>query len=121
MKKIVFIMITVFSALTFSKEIKLLEKKLTADFIKNFPVLEEGKRIRIKEIDVDINKNGSVEVEVDFAKGSQTNPNKYEEYAEVLSEVFKERLYEIGGSDYYLSEIEIDTSGVRGDKKKFYF
>ncbi|MGF6906933.1 hypothetical protein [Fusobacterium sp. PH5-44] len=121
MKKIFFAILLIFSALAFSKEIKILEKKLITDFNKNFPVLEDGKRIKIKEIDVDIKKNGAVEVEVDFAKGSQTSPDKYEEYAEILGAVFKERLYEVGGSDYYLSEIEIDTSGIGKDKKTFYF
>ena len=118
MKKIIFLLLT-FTSFIFAGDYDREERILEREFNRNFPVLETGKNIRLKEIDVDIKRDGGVEVEVEFARGSQVNTADYHIYADKLSVVFKDKIQSSLGSNFYLREIELDSSGIRNDKQTF--
>ena len=92
----------------------MLENKL----YNNFPVLEEGKNIEVKEIEVDIEKNGRVEIDVEFARNSQVDTKNYKIYADKIASSVNDMLKEMNGN-FVLTKIEIDTSGIKNDKEVF--
>lgn len=98
----------------YDKEEHMLENKL----YNNFPVLEEGKNIEVKEIEVDIEKNGRVEIDVEFARNSQVDIKNYKIYADKIASSVNDMLKEMNG-DFVLTKIEIDTSGIKDDKEIF--
>lgn len=119
MKRVIFILSLIFTNFVFAGDYDKEEKILKKEFLKNFPQLEDGKKIKIKKLDVDIEDDGGVEIEIDFARGSQTNVNNYSIYAEKLSTIFKEKIESSLGDSFYLKEIELETSGIKYDKEKF--
>ena len=98
----------------YDKEEHLIESKL----YKNFPVLEEGKDIIVEEIEVDIEKNGKVEIDIEFSKNSQVDTKNYKMYADKIASYVNEVLKETN-ENFVLKKIEIDTSGVHNDKETF--
>jgi len=119
MKKVFFMLSLVFTSFVFAGEYEREEKVLKKEFLKNFPQLEKGKNIKIKKLDVDIEDDGGVEVDIEFARGSQINIENYPIYAEKLSIIFKEKIKSSFGDRFYLEEIELDTSGIKNDKERF--
>lgn len=93
----------------YDKEEHMIENKL----YNNFPVLEEG-----KEIEVDIEKNGRVEIDIEFARNSQVDTKNYKIYADKIASSVNDMLKEMNGN-FVLTKIEIDTSGIKDDKEVF--
>ena len=87
------------------------------EIYKNFPVLEAGKKINLKEIDVDIEDDKAVEVDVEFAVGSEVNVADYDAYAKKISAEINKSIKSTIGDEFKLIKLEIDTSGIRNDKK----
>lgn len=119
MKKIAAALFFLLTAASFAdhydKEEHMIEKRL----YNNFPVLEEGKNITVKELEVDIEKNGTVEIDVEFAKGSQVDLKNYKIYADKIASSVNEILKEMNEKNLVLTKIEIDTSGIKNDKEIF--
>ena len=80
-------------------------------------VLEAGKKIIIKEIDVDIEDDKAVEVDVEFAVGSEVNTGSYDVYAQKISAEINRSIKSTIGNDFKLIKLELDTSGIKNDKK----
>ena len=70
MKKTLLGMFCLLSAMSFAGDFDREEHILAGEIYKNFPVLEAGKKITLKEIDVDIEDDRVVEVDVEFAASS---------------------------------------------------
>lgn len=81
MKKTLLGMFCLLSAMSFAGDFDREEHILAGEIYKNFPVLEAGKKITLKEIDVDIEDDRVVEVDVEFAAGSEVNVANYDAYA----------------------------------------
>ncbi|WP_300363747.1 hypothetical protein [Fusobacterium sp.] len=99
----------------YDKEENMIENKL----YNNFPVLEEGKNINIQELEVDIEKDGRIEVEIEFTRDSQIDKNNYKNYADKVAASLNEILKEMNNQNFVLTKIEIDTSGISRDKEIF--
>ncbi len=117
MKKTLLGVFCLLSAVSFAGDFDREEHILAGEIYKNFPVLEAGKRIIVKEIDVDIEDDKVVEVDVEFAVGSEVNVGNYDAYAKKISEEINKNIKSTIGDDFKLIKLELDTSGIKNDKK----
>ena len=117
MKKLILGTFCLMSALAFAGDFDREETMLAGELYKNFPVLEAGKNIKIKEIEVDIEDDKAVEVDVEFAAGSEVNTGNYDEYAKKISAQINKSIDSSIGKEFKLIKLEIDTSGIKNDKK----
>ena len=123
MKKTLLGMFCLLPAVSFAGDFDREEHILAGDFgrlheiYKNFPVLEAGKKINLKEVDVDIEDDKAVEVDVEFAVGSEVNVADYDAYAKKISAEINKSIKSTIGDEFKLIKLEIDTSGIRNDKK----
>lgn len=99
----------------YDKEENIIENKL----YNNFPILEEGKNIDIQELEVDIEKDGRIEVEIEFTRDSQIDKNNYKNYADKVAASLNEILKEMNNKNFILAKIEIDASGINKNKEIF--
>ncbi len=100
MKKILFGLFGILSTMTFAGDFDREEAILTSELYKNFPVLEQNKKINVKEREVDIEHDKAVEVDVEFAISYEIN------------KAISSNL----GNGYKLIKLELDTSGIKNDK-----
>lgn len=117
MKKTLLGMFCLLSAVSFAGDFDREEHILAGEIYKNFPVLEAGKKINLKEVDVDIEDDKAVEVDVEFAVGSEVNAADYDAYAKKISAEINKSIKSTIGDEFKLIKLEIDTSGIRNDKK----
>ncbi|MDU1912182.1 hypothetical protein [Fusobacterium sp.] len=117
MKKTILGMFCLLSAVSFAGDFDREEHILAGEIYKNFPVLEAGKKIIIKEIDVDIEDDKAVEVDVEFAVGSEVNIENYDAYAKQICEEINKNIKTVLGDEFKLIRLELDTSGIKNDKK----
>ena len=117
MKKTLLGMFCLLSAVAFAGDFDREEHILAGEIYKNFPVLEAGKKIIIKEIDVDIEDDKAVEVDVEFAVGSEVNTGSYDVYAQKISAEINRSIKSTIGNDFKLIKLELDISGIKNDKK----
>lgn len=117
MKKTLLGMFCLLSAMSFAGDFDREEHILAGEIYKNFPVLEAGKKITLKEIDVDIEDDRVVEVDVEFAAGSEVNIANYDAYAKKISAEINNSIKSTIGDNFKLIKLEIDTSGIKNDKK----
>lgn len=117
MKKTLLGMFCLLSAVAFAGNFDREEHILAGEIYKNFPVLEAGKKIVVKEIEVDIEVDKAVEVDVEFAAGSEVNTENYDGYAKKISEEINKNIKSTIGDEFKLIRLELDTSGIRNDKK----
>lgn len=99
----------------FDKEETIIKGKL----YEKFPVLEVNKNIVVDEIGIDIERDGVIEVEVEFARGSETNQANYKAYADKIADTVNAILQETNNSNLVLKKIELDTDGIHDDDKIF--
>lgn len=99
----------------YDREESIIQNKLYT----NFPVLESNKEILIKEIEVDIENDGVIEIDIEFAKGSQVDTKNYKLYADKIADSVNTILKDMNNNSLVLKKIEIDTSGIRDDKEIF--
>lgn len=111
------IMSSVILAGNFDKEETFLENEL----YKNFPTLEQNKKIDVEEIEIDIEADKSVEVDIEFTLGSEINPADYDAYAKKLSKEINKNIHSTLGKNFKLIKLELDTSGIKNDKKIYRF
>ena len=119
MKKILFGLFGILSTMAFAGDFDREEAILTSELYKNFPVLEQNKKINVKEIEVDIEHDKAVEVDVEFAMGSEVNTANYDEYAKKISNEIDKAISSNLGNGYKLIKLELDTSGIKNDKKTY--
>lgn len=119
MKKIVFGLFGILSTLVLAGSFDKEEAILTSELYKNFPILEQSKRISVEEIDVDIEHDKAVEVDVEFAMGSEINSADYDEYAKKISREINKVINSNLGDGYKLIKLELDTSGIKNDKRVY--
>lgn len=117
MKKTLLGMFCLLSAVSFAGDFDREEHILAGEIYKNFPVLEAGKKINLKEVDVDIEDDKAVEVDVEFAVGSEVNTGSYDVYAQKISAEINRSIKSTIGNDFKLIKLELDTSGIKNDKK----
>lgn len=118
MKKLAAALFFLITAASFAGHYDKEEHAIESRLYKNFPVLEEGKNIKVEDIEVDIERNGKVEIDIEFARNSQTDIKNYKVYADKIAFSVNEILKEMNG-DFVLTKIEIDTSGIKNDKEIF--
>lgn len=119
MKKILFGLFGILSTMVFAGDFDREEAILTSELYKNFPVLEQNKKINVKEIEVDIEHDKAVEVDVEFAMSSEVNTANYDEYAKKISNEIDKAISSNLGNGYKLIKLELDTSGIKNDKKTY--
>lgn len=119
MKKIVFGLFGILSTIALAGSFDREEAILTSELYKNFPVLEQNKKINVEEIEVDIEHDKAVEVDVEFARGSEVNTANYDEYAKKISKEIDKAITSNLGNGYKLIKLELDTSGIKHDKKTY--
>ena len=102
MKKILFGLFGILSTMAFAGDFDREEAILTSELYKNFPVLEQNKRINVEEIEVDIEHDKAVEVDVEFAVGSEVNTANYDEYAKKISNEINKAISSNLGNGYKL-------------------
>lgn len=119
MKKIVFGLFGILSTIALAGSFDREEAILTSELYKNFPVLEQNKRINVEEIEVDIEHDKAVEVDIEFAVGSEVNTVDYDEYAKKISNEINKVISSNLGNGYKLIKLELDTSGIKNDKKTY--
>ena len=117
MKKTLLGMFCLLSAMSFAGDFDREEHILAGEIYKNFPVLEAGKKITLKEIDVDIEDDSVEEVDVEFAAGSEVNIANYDAYAKKISAEINNSIKSTIGDNFKLIKLEIDASGIKNDKK----
>lgn len=119
MKKLAAGLFFLMAAASFAGEYNREESIIESRLYMNMPEMEAGKNIVVEEIEVDIEGDGFVEVDVEFARGSQVDTNNYKMYADKIADSVNEILKDIDNNKFVLGKIEIDTSGIQNDKKIF--
>lgn len=119
MKKLILGVFGILSTLTLAGGFDREEAILTNELYKNFPVLEQNKRIDVEEIEVDIEHDKAVEVDVEFAMGSEVNTANYDKYAKKISNEINKAISSNLGNGYKLIKLELDTSGIKNDKRTY--
>ena len=119
MKKLASALFFLIASASFAGEYDREESIIQSRLYTDFPVLEANKKIDVKEIEVDIEKNGKVEIDVEFARGSQVDTKDYKMYADKIAASVNKILDEMNDKKFTLNKIEIDTSGIKNDKEVF--
>lgn len=121
MKKLASALFFLIASASFAGEYDREESIIQSRLYTDFPVLEANKKIDVKEIevDIDIEKNGKVEIDVEFARGSQVDTKDYKMYADKIAASVNKILDEMNDKKFTLKKIEIDTSGIKNDKEVF--
>lgn len=119
MKKIAAALFFLMTAAAFAGDYDREENLIQNKLYSNFPVLEANKEIVIEEIEVDIEDNGVIEIDIEFAKGSQVDTKNYKKYADKIADSVNVILKDMNDSRLVLKKIELDTSGIKHDKEIF--
>lgn len=119
MKKLAAALFFLMTAASFAGEFDREESIIQSKLYNNFPVLEENKEILVKEIEVDIERDGVIEIDIEFAKGSQVDTKNYKVYADKIADSVNSILKDMNNNNFILKKIEIDTSGIKKDKEIF--
>ena len=119
MKKIAAALFFLMTAAAFAGHYDREEHMIESKLYQNFPVLEDGKNINVEEIEVDIERDGGVEVDIELARGSNVDTKNYKLYADKIADSLNEILKEMKDQNFTLRKIEIDTSGIHDDKEVF--
>ena len=114
MKKIAAALFFLMTAAAFAEHYDREEHMIESKLYQNFPVLEAG-----KNINVDIERDGGVEVDIELARGSNVDTKNYKLYADKIADSLNEILKEMKDQNFTLRKIEIDTSGIHDDKEVF--
>lgn len=121
MKKIAAALFFLMTAAAFAGQYDKEENIIENELYKNFPVLENGKNIIVEEIEVDIERNGIVEVDIEFTRDSQVDTKNYKEYADKIANSLNKILVEMNNKDFVLKKIELETSDNFGSKEIFMY
>lgn len=119
MKKLAAALFFLAGAVSFAGQFEREESIIQNKLYTNFPVLEANKNIVVEEIEVDIERDGVIEIDVEFARGSQVDTKEYKNYADKIADSVNVILKDMDNNKLILKKIEIDTSGIKNDKEVF--